>query len=201
MRSSPRLARLARFVARALALALGAAAAACAGPPAEPLTSDRVSNATWITITDDGAGTVRSGTPYREDAMAGIAQGADIRSIQTAVEDRTTWTHAAFIGEVQAVQFFKGAGGTVGEMHGVTQHLAGPNGERIGMTMAQARVRRRDCRNGRKLWRGMAVCRARGSDRVRLVFAIPGYEGPFDRLPSAGDLERAELQRIVWRAR
>lgn len=155
---------------------------------------------TWLQITDDGAGGVRSGTPYREDQMAQVADGAEIRSIQTAREDATAWTHAAFVGDVQAVQFFKGSGGTVGEMHGVTHNLAGPNGERIGMTMREAGIDRADCRNGRKLWRGMAVCSARGAERVTLVFAIPGYSGPFDTLPSARDLEQAELQRIVWRA-
>lgn len=98
------------------------------------------------------------------------------------------------------MQFFKGRGNTVAEMHGVGQNLAGPNGERIGMTMAQARVARRDCRAGRNLWRGMAVCTARGTRHVELVFSIPGYDGPLDSLPSARDLEEARLQRIVWKA-
>jgi hypothetical protein len=174
--------------------------AGCVAGPVEPLTTAEVSRDTWLVIDDDGAGGVRAGTPYTESAMARVAKDADIRSIQTAREHETTWTHAAFIGDVQAVQFFKGDGNTVGEIHGVAQHLAGPNGERIGMTMAQAGVSRRDCRVGKALWRGMAVCRARGSDNVTLVFSIPGYEGPFDRLPSRKDLRRAQLQRIVWRA-
>ncbi|MEM9221107.1 MAG: DUF1131 family protein [Pseudomonadota bacterium] len=176
--------------------------AACQGiGPAEPLTELSVSNDTWVVITDEGAGAVGMGTRYDETALAAVAPAAEIRSIQTAVEQSTTWTHAAFINEVQAVQFFKGPNGTVGEMHGVTQHLAGPNGERIGMTMAQAGVARRDCRNGKKLWRGMAVCKARSASHVELVFAIPQYDGPFNRLASAKDLRRAELQRIVWRAK
>ncbi|MEO1104075.1 MAG: DUF1131 family protein [Pseudomonadota bacterium] len=176
-------------------------AACSAGGPAEPLTALNVSNATWVKITDDGAGAVRAGTPYNETALAAVAPGADIRSIQTAKEDSTAWTHAAFIDETQAVQFFKGRGNIVGEIHGVSQHLEGPNGERIGMTMAQAGTKRRHCRNGKKLWRGMAVCKARGASHVELVFSIPEYEGPFNRLASAKDLQRAELQRIVWRAK
>jgi hypothetical protein len=184
-----------------IALSLAATAlAGCVNGPAEPLTAARVSDRTWLTITDDGAGAVRSGTPYTEATLAQVAEGAEIRSIQTAKEDGTLWTHAAFIEDVQAVQFFKGRGNMVAEIHGVAQHLSGPNGERIGMSMRQARVSRRDCRNGRALWRGMAVCKARGTQNVDLVFAIPGYEGPFDRLPSASDLKRAELQRIVWRS-
>lgn len=190
--------RRAKLIATLSVAAL--ALAGCVSGPAEPLSAAQVSDRTWLTITEDGAGAVRSGTPYTEATLAKVAEGAEIRSIQTAKEDRTIWTHAAFIEDVQAVQFFKGRGNTVGEIHGVAQHLAGPNGERIGMTMRQAGVSRRDCRNGRALWRGMAVCKARGTQNVDLVFAIPGYEGPFDRLPSAKDLKRAELQRIVWRA-
>jgi len=172
----------------------------CAGGPAAPLSVADVSSETWLVITDDGAGAVRADTAYREATLAGVAEGAEIRSIQTAKETSTTWTHAAFIDDIQAVQFFKGRGNTVAEIHGVGENLTGPNGERIGMTMRQAGVSRRHCRNGRELWRGMAICRARGSQNVTLVFSIPGYEGPFDRLPSAQDLKRARLQRIVWRA-
>lgn len=184
-----------------LAIAAALAIAGCVSPPAEPLSEDAVSSATWLVMTDEGVGPLGAGTPYEEAEMARVAPGADVRSIQTATEERAAWTHAAFIDEVQAVQFFKGAGGTIAEMHGVAQHLAGPNGERIGMTMAQAGVRRGDCRNGTKLWRGMAVCRARRSQNVELVFSIPQYQGPFDRLASPDDLKRAELQRIVWRAK
>lgn len=190
-----------RSSALVAAFALASVLAGCVagGPPTEGITGG-VSSDTWLVITEKGAGSVHSGTPYNEGALAGVAPGADIRSIQTAKESRTAWTHAAFIGETQAVQFFKGSSNTVSEMHGVSQHLKGPNGERIGMTLSQAGVRRRDCRNGRDLWMGMAVCKARGTRNVELVFAIPQYEGPFDRLAPDQDLKRAELQRIVWHA-
>ena len=189
-----------RLAAASSAVLLVVALAGCVAGPAEPLSAASVSSDTWLIITDDGAGSVRSGTPYNETTLATVAPGADIRSIQTAQEHKVAWTQAAFIDETQAVQFFKGGSNTVGEIHGVSQHLKGPNGERIGMTMAQAGVSRRDCRNGEDLWRGMAVCKARGSRHVQLVFSIPQYDGPFDSLASAEDLKRAELQRIVWRA-
>ena len=188
-------------MARAFPLLVTAALAGCVSGPIEPLTADRVSPDTWLVMTDDGIGPVRSGTPYREAELAKVAPNAEIRTIQTAKEDTTAWTHAAFIHDVQAVQFFKGPGNTVGEVHGVAQHLAGPNGERIGMTMRQAHVSRGDCRNGEKLWRGMAVCHAKGTRNIELVFSILQYDGPFDELASSEDLERAELQRIVWRPR
>ena len=189
-----------RSFALLAALTAATLAGCVAGPPAEPLSEASVSSSTWLVITDKGVGNVQAGTPYTETSLAEVAPGADIRTIQTAKESNTAWTHAAFIGEEQAVQFFKGPSNTVGEMHGVSQHLKGPNGERIGMTMAQAGVRRGDCRNGKDLWIGMAVCKARGASHVELVFAIPQYDGPFDRLASPEDLKRAELQRIVWRA-
>jgi len=185
---------------RRLVILLPLLFAGCVAGEIEPVTTAEVSSETWLVITDDGAGSVRSGTPYLESHLTGVAEGAEIRSIQTAKETSTTWTHAAFINDIQAVQFFKGRGNTVSEIHGVGQNLAGPNGEKIGMTMRQAGVSRRDCRNGRALWQGMAICKARGTRHVALVFSIPGYEGPFDRLPPAEDLKRARLQRIVWRA-
>lgn len=189
------------YPAHFLALTCLFLAGCVADVPIEPVSEASVSPDTWLVITADGAGAIKSGTPYTEATLATVAPGADIRSIQTANEKSTTWTHAAFIGEVQAVQFFKGSGGVVSEMHGVAQHLAGPNGERIGMTMRQAGVRRGDCRNGVSLWRGMAVCEARRAANVSLVFSIPEYSGPFDSLASSEDLERAELQRIVWHAK
>ncbi len=155
---------------------------------------------TYVTIDDDGAGTVDATTRYGTASLQAALPEAEIRTIRTAVEDRTVSTLAAFEDGVQVVQFYRGPGGTVEEIHGVTHRLRGPNGERIGMSMAEAGVSRADCRVGRNLWRGMAVCPARRADRVFLVFAIPGYTGPFDELPSAEDLSRAELQRIVWRA-
>ena len=176
-------------------------AAGCAASNVEPVSEANVSSDTWLVMTKDGVGPVTSGTPFTETEMAKVAPGAEIRPIETARENSTAWTKAAFIGEVQAVQFFSGANGTVGEMHGVAQHLAGPNGERIGMTMAQARVDRSECRVGKNLWVGMAVCRARRADNIDLVFAIPQYDGPFDRLPDGETLNNAELQRIVWHAK
>lgn len=167
---------------------------------ATDLPPDIVSDATYATITDRGVGSISGDTPYSSDALAAVLPGAEIRTIQTATEDGVTSTLAAFANGVQVVQFYRGSGGTVGAIHGVTQHLSGPNGERIGMSMRQAAVSRSSCRAGRNLWRGMAVCPAVRTDHVTLVFSIPGYQGPFDGLPSAQDLENAELQRIVWQA-
>jgi hypothetical protein len=183
-----------------LALVLIPLALAGCVAESEPLPDAAVSSTTWLTITDDGVGPLTAGAPFQDATLATVAPGADIRTVEAAQESRTTWTRAAFINDIQAVQFFKD-GNTVGEIHGVSQNLTGPNGERLGMTMRQARVARSDCRAGRDLWTGMAVCKARGAEHVSLVFSIPQYAGPFDVLPSADDLERATLMRIVWNAR
>lgn len=157
------------------------------------------STETYMTITDSGAGPINGSTRYSESALKEALPWAEVRTVQMARENRTGWTLAVFRDGIQVIQVFKGSDGRIDEINGVTQHLTGPNGERIGMTMSQAGVSRSSCRVGRNLWRGMAVCPARGSSHVTLVFAIPGYGGPFDELPSSQDLKRAELQRIIWR--
>jgi hypothetical protein len=155
---------------------------------------------TYLTITSSGAGPVNGSTRYSESALKEALPWGEVRTVQTAQENSTSWTLAVFRDGIQVIQVFKGAGGMVGEVHGVTQHLTGPRGERIGMSMAEAGVSRSSCRVGQNLWRGMAVCPSRGASDVTLVFAIPGYGGPFDELPSAGDLKDAELQRIIWKS-
>lgn len=184
------------------AILLSLAVAGCsAALPAEPVTDARVSSATWLVMTDSGIGPVTSGAAFDTVVMAQVVSGSEIRTVDAARESGATRAPAAFVEGQQAIQFFRGDDNTVGEMHGVSQHLAGPNGERIGMTMGQAGVRSGDCRVGKAEWRGMAVCKARRSDRIELVFAIPEFDGPFDSLPGDEQLAAAELQRIVWHAR
>lgn len=53
-------------------------------------------------------------------------------------EDRTEWAIGAFNSDgFQVLQIFKRSNGKVREVHGVTHHLEGPNGERIGMTFSE----------------------------------------------------------------
>lgn len=151
-----------------------------------------------LTVTDAGAGGITPNTGYGPKAIGEALPGYSIETIQTAVEDGTKWTYAAFLDGLQMVQVFKGKDGKVGPVHGVGDAIAGPNGERLGMTFDQSRLPRSACRVGRKLWRGMAICKAHNSEAVSLVFAISGYQGPFDRLPDSADLSGATLQRIIW---
>lgn len=151
-----------------------------------------------LQIQDAGIGGLNAQTGYGPKAIGAALPGYSIETIQTAGENGTQWTYAAFLDGLQMVQIFKGSGGKIGIVHGVGDAMAGPNGERLGMTFAQSGLPRSSCRVGKNLWRGMAICKARNSQSVSLVFAISGYGGPFDRLPAANDLQSATLQRILW---
>ncbi len=151
-----------------------------------------------LTVTDAGISGLTPETGYGPKSIGAALPGFDIETIQTAGENDTQWTYAAFRDGMQMVQIFKGTGGKIGVVHGVGDAVAGPNGERLGMTFAQVHLPRRACRVGKNLWRGMAICKAANTEKVSLVFAISEYKGPFDRLPSSSDLQRATLQRILW---
>ncbi|KZM49258.1 DUF1131 family protein [Labrenzia sp. OB1] len=159
----------------------------------------RTSNLTLVQITEDSIGGITSETTYGSKAIEAALPGFTTEGIQTAEEDRTEWALAAFNSDgFQVLQIFKGNDGKVRTVHGVTHHLQGPNGERIGMTFGEVGSARVDCRVGNNLWRGMAICKSQGHPNVELVYAIPGYQGPFDQLPASNDLFDAELQRILW---
>lgn len=152
-----------------------------------------------VQITAAGAGGITADTPYSEKAIAAALPGFTTEGFQAATEDKTEWAIGAYNAEgFQVLHFYKGSNGKLREMHGVTHHLQGPNGERIGMSFADIGTSRGDCRVGRNLWRGMAICKARGTGNVTLVYAIPEYRGPFDQLAPSVQLREAILQRIIW---
>ena len=151
-----------------------------------------------LTVSDAGVGGLTPETGYGPKSIKQAMPGYQIETIQTAGESDTQWTYAAFLDGLQMLQIFKGTGGKIGVIHGVGDAVAGPNGERLGMTFAQSRLPRSACRVGKDLWRGMAICQAANTKKVSLVFAVAEYKGPFDRLPSSSELPRATLQRILW---
>jgi Protein of unknown function (DUF1131) len=188
-----------------LSIALLAALVAACSPTADyngSGTSGRLvqtSNVTLVQITEDNVGGINGETSYGKNAIEAALPGFTTEGIQTAVENNTEWALAAFNTDgFQVLQIFKGQNGKVRSVHGVTYHLQGPNGERIGMTFSDVGTARADCRAGKNLWRGMAICNSNGHPNVELVYAIPGYQGPFDQLPPSNDLFDAELQRILW---
>lgn len=172
--------------------------AGCVSTSGENSQTGSISNKTLLQITAQGAGGLNGDTAYSNKAIEEALPGFATQPIQIAVEDHTLWTTGVFHDGFQVLQVLKGKGGKIGDVHGVSYHLTGPNGERIGMTFAQSGMSTGDCRVGVDLWRGMAICTARGAPNVKLVFTIAGFEGPFDRLPPNDQLADANLQRIIW---
>ncbi|MES0810734.1 DUF1131 family protein [Roseibium sp. SCPC15] len=189
---------------RDLGLTLLAAVSVIACSPTADFdgTSSRLvstSNLTLVQITEDSVGGITKETSYGSNSIETALPGFTTEGVQTAVENNTEWALAAFNTDgFQVLQVFKGQNGKVRSVHGVTHHLQGPNGERIGMTFADIGTARSNCRVGKNLWRGMAICKSTGHPNVELVYAIPGYQGPFNELPASNDLFDAELQRILW---
>ena len=181
---------------------LAALVAACtsSAPPASrrPAASQASRTASVGQITAAAAGPIRPGTAYSLAGLKAAAPGFTVTPIETAVESRTTAAFGLFYDGMQTFQVFKGADGKVGDVHGVGDRVVGPAGERIGMTMAEAGTQPRECRMGKDLWIGMAICTSHGARNVQLVYSIPGYMD-FTHLPPANELREAMLQRIVWR--
>lgn len=191
-----------RAVAGLAVAGLAALVSACtsSSPPSSrrPATSQVSRAASVGQITAAAAGPVRPGTVYSMAGLKAAAPGFTVSTIETANESRTLSAFGLFYDGMQTFQVFKGAGGDVGEVHGVGDRVVGPAGERIGMTMAQAGTQPRECRMGQNLWIGMAICTSHGARNVQLVYSIPGYMD-FTHLPPANELREAMLQRIIWR--
>lgn len=158
-----------------------------------------VETETFLQVSDAGVGGLTGSTKYSSSAVQAALPGFAVQGIKTADETSTKQALGVFKDGFQVLQVFRGDTGAISAVHGVTHHMIGPNGERIGLPFGQSGLSRDDCRVGKGLWRGMAICPARGAANVSLVFSVPEYQGPFDRLPDRNVLRTAELQRIVWR--
>lgn len=162
-------------------------------------TVDSIPTRTFFKITPASVGGLTPGTAYSSKAIQAKLPGYTTETITSAVESKTVSAYGVFTDGIQVLQVLRGSNGKIGAVHGVTHHLSGPNGERIGTTFGSQRISRQTCRVGRNLWRGMALCKARGGDNITLVFAISQYQGPFDRLAPDAELKTAVLQRIIWK--
>ena len=186
--------RIVRHVVLALTVSVLAACSA-----ADDFLENSIPNQTLLTITAAGVGPINGATHYSKAAIEATLTGYEARSVQSATEDGTVRVLAAFSDGKQVIQLFRGTAGKVGEVHGVTQYLIGPAGERIGMTFNEIGPQASDCRAARSLWAGMVICPSRGAGNVGLVFAIPDYDGAGDKLPPTDKLDKAKLQRIIWK--
>lgn len=188
-------------VAGLAAACLVAVLPACtsSGPSSQRATASASRPRSVGQITAAAAGPIRPGTIYSQAGLKAAAPGFTVTSIETANEASTVSAYGLFYDGMQTFQAFKGGpGGTVGEVHGVGDRVVGPAGERIGMSFAEAGTRPSECRLGRNLWTGMAICTSHGARNVQLVYSIPGYMD-FTHMPPPSELREAMLQRIIWR--
>lgn len=150
-------------------------------------------------ITDQQAGPITPGTAYSAAALRQLFPNERVDVIATADEDGVVNALTVFDDGLQVMMAIPASGGrTIKAVHGSGLAVAGPNGERLGMTFRQIGVDRSACRVGTNAWAGMAVCQSRGTRNVFLVFDNGGWNGPPNELAPASTLAQGQLQRIVW---
>ncbi len=156
------------------------------------------SRAATFRITAAGVPGLPPGTAFSKKAIEALEPGYVVSSVTMATEQSESVAALALFREgLQVLQVLPGQGGRIGAIHGVSESLVGPNGERIGMTFREARMNRADCREGQGNWLAMPICTARGAPNITFVFAIPGYISA-GGLPDDATLAGATLQRIIW---
>ncbi|MEJ8571350.1 DUF1131 family protein [Microbaculum marinum] len=151
------------------------------------------------TITAESAGPITPETGYSAATFRQLFPNERIDVISTADEDGVVSALTVFSDGLQVMMIIpERSGGGIKAVHGSGLAVAGPNGERLGMTFRQAGISRDSCSVGHGPWLGMAVCTARGAPNVRLVFDNGGWNGSPNELAPASSLAEGELQRIVW---
>lgn len=149
-------------------------------------------------VAETGVAGLGAATGFSEAAIEAALPGTDASPVTMATETGTVEALAVFQDGLQLLQVVPAAG-RIAAIHGVSGQVRGPRGERIGMTIAEARPDPAACRPGTGNWLGMPICRSAGAAAVTLVFAIPGYTAD-GGLPDAGTLSGATLERIIWTA-
>jgi Protein of unknown function (DUF1131) len=183
---------------RRLLLVLGTASslAGCGGDGGPSVTS--VVPVSY-TITEAAAGPVTADTPYSAAAFRQLFPNERIDVIATADEDGIVNALTVFSDGLQVMMVIPDRGGkSIKAVHGSGLAVAGPNGERLGMTFKEVRMDRSACHVGTGAWLGMAVCTAARTPNVRLVFDNGGWDGPSNQLAPSANLAEGRLQRIVW---
>ncbi len=151
------------------------------------------------TITAQAAGPITPDTPYSTATFRKLFPEQRIDVISTADEDGVVDALTVFSDGLQVMMVIPARGGkAVKAVHGSGLAVAGPNGERLGMSFRQAGTSRNDCNVGSGPWLGMAVCAARGASNIYLVFDNGGWNGSPNELAPASALADGKLQRIVW---
>lgn len=177
-------------------LALLPALAACGGEDQPTATS--VVPVSYL-ITAASAGPVTGETPYSAATLRKLFPNERIDVISTADEDGVVNAMTVFSDGLQVMMVVPDKSGkTIKSVHGSGLAVAGPNGERLGMSFRQAGMSRNDCTVGSGPWLGMAICTVQDAPNVRLVFDNGGWNGSPNELAPASSLAEGKLQRIVW---
>lgn len=149
-------------------------------------------------ITAAGVPGLPPDTAFSKKAIEALEPGFVVSPVTMATEQSESIAALALFRDgLQVLQVLPGQGGRIGAVHGVSESLTGPNGERIGMTFRETHMDRASCREGQGNWLAMPICTARGAPNVTFVFAIPGYISA-GGLPDDSTLGGATLQRIIW---
>lgn len=146
-----------------------------------------------LSITSQGVAGLDPGLAFSESAVETALPGFDASTVTMATETDTQAALALFRDGLQVIQVLPAVNGTIGSVHGVSNQIRGPGGERIGMTFAETRVDPSMCRIGGGNWFGMPICTSRAAPNVSLVFATTGFSAS----PNEA-MARATLERIIW---
>ncbi len=196
------LAPLMILFTRCASLSIGLLMAACVSSPnSAPSYSSRSESprprAETVRITPSRVGGIAPGTAFSARALTAAMPGFDVRPIMIANEGGSLSALGMFQSGRQMLQVVGGPDGRVTQVFGVSPYVSGPNGEKIGMGLAEVGLGPGSCRVGTGNWRGMPICHASGTGNIDLVFSIPGYEASGE-MPPPDALQAATLQRILW---
>lgn len=165
--------------------------------------SGAISNApasSLYTLTAASAGPITSATAYGSGTIKSLFPGRRTQAVQIADDERTVYALAVFEDGLQTIAVEpNNTNSAIVAVHGLGPGVAGPQGERIGMTFDEVGMSSSRCHAGQQLWAGMPICTANGAQNVTLVFDPgPGNAGKPGQLPSRGAIGKSKLTRIVW---
>lgn len=143
--------------------------------------------ASMYTLSPQSAGPITPATPYGATPLKRLFPGRRQQAVRIADDEHTFYALAVYEDGLQTIAVQpNGSNSAIAAVHGLGPGVAGPNGERIGMTFAEIGMKPDQCRAGRGLWAGMPICKARGAQNITFVFDPgPGNAGAAGQLPPA----------------
>lgn len=178
-------------------LILSACASGYDSGPSSSLASGRATYA----LSETEAGPINSETPYSIATLQGLFPGYRFDTVRTMTDGTVRSLLAGFDPDgFQAFQVeARPSRRQIESVQVVGAAFAGPRGERIGMTYAEAAGRGMACKAGSGQWTGLAIC-SRSNSRVSYVFAPEQFSGASGTVPRGDELKGAHLVRMIWDA-